>query len=96
MNPGRGGVDDPPPKKKIVGLKLCWVVVSITTRCSITNFRPLGPFFLVELEFLVGGGGWWVVKSDNRVKPNQVKVSLWLSCGFVGALTIKLCHLNDF
>ena len=71
-----------PPPQKIVGLKLCWVVVSIATRCSITNFRPLGPFFLVELEFLVVGvvvvGG---VKSDNRVKPNQVKVRLWLSCG---------------
>ena len=48
--------------QKIVGLKLCWVVVSIATRWSIT-FRPLGPFFLVELEFLGGGwgGGWWVV-----------------------------------
>ena len=52
VNPGRGGVDYPPPQK-IVGLKLCWVVVSIATRCCITNFRPLGPFFLVELEFLV-------------------------------------------
>ena len=28
VNPGRGGVDYPPPQK-IVGLKLCWVVVSI-------------------------------------------------------------------
>ena len=30
-----------------------------------------------------GGGGGWMggVKSDNRVKPNQVKVRLWLSCG---------------
>ena len=79
VNPGRGGVDDPLPKK-IVGLKLCWVVVSIAGRVCITNFRPIGPFFLVELEFLVGGW-WWVVKSDIRVKPNQVKVRLWLSCG---------------
>ena len=31
------------------------------------------------------GGG---VKSDNRVKPNQVKVRLWLSCGSVGVLTM--------
>ena len=33
---------------------------------------------------VVGGGGWGGVggvQSDNRVKPNQVKVSLWLSCG---------------
>ena len=28
-----------------------------------------------------GGGGWVGVKSDNRVKPNQVKVRLWLGCG---------------
>ena len=49
------------PPQKIVGLKLCWVVVSIATRCCITNFRPLGPFFLVELEFLVVGGWWWWV-----------------------------------
>ena len=77
FNPGRVGVDDPPTPQKIVGLKLCWVVVSIATRACITNFRPLGPLFLVEVEFLVVGG----VKSDNRVKPNQVKVRLWLSCG---------------
>ena len=67
------------PPQKIVGFKLCWVVVSIAGRCCITNFRPLEPFFLVELEFL-----WWVVvgwgvQSDNRVKPNQVEVRL--SCG---------------
>ena len=34
----------------------------------------------------VPGGGWVVVvvggvQSDIRVKPNQVKVRLWLSCG---------------
>ena len=29
------------------------------------------------------------VQSDNRVKPNQVKVRLWLSCGWVGVLTIS-------
>ena len=30
VNPGREGVDDPPPQK-IVGLKFCWVVVSFAT-----------------------------------------------------------------
>ena len=45
-----GGCITPPPSPKIVGLKLRWVVVSIATRCCITNYRPLGPFFLVELE----------------------------------------------
>ena len=77
VNPGRGGVDDPPPQK-MVGLKLCWVVVSIATRCSITNFRPLGPFFLVELEFLVGGGGWWgVCKVIIVSNPTRLR----LGCG---------------
>ena len=37
------------------------------------NFRPLGPLFLVEVEF-VGGVGWGGVgggvNSNNRVKPN--------------------------
>ena len=38
------------------------------------NFRPLGPLFLVEVEF-VGGVVWcgvvWVgVNSNNHVKPN--------------------------
>ena len=28
-----------------------------------------------------GVGGVVGVQSDNRVKPNQVKVRLWLSCG---------------
>ena len=28
------------------------------------------------------GWGGWGVQSDNRVKPNQVKVSLWLGWGF--------------
>ena len=43
---------------------------------------------MVEVEFLVvvggggGGGWWWCVQSDNHVKPNQVKVRIWLSCGF--------------
>ena len=68
--------------QKIVGLKLCWVVVSIAGRCFITKFRPLEPFFLVKLEFLwwwVVGGGVGGMQSDNRVKPNQVEVRL--SCG---------------
>ena len=62
---------DPPTPKKIVGLKLCWVVVSFVRWGRIQNFRPLGPLFLVEVEFLVGGGvGWGGMNSNNRVKPN--------------------------
>lgn len=54
VNPDGGGADDLPPQK-IVRLKLCGVVVSIAVRFCITNFRPQGPIFLVEFEFL-----WWV------------------------------------
>ena len=32
------------------------------------NFRSLGPIFLVEVEFEVGGGVG--VNSNNHVKPN--------------------------
>ena len=36
------------------------------------NFRPVGPLFLVEVEFLVVGwvGGWGGVNSNNHVNPN--------------------------
>ena len=55
----------PPPTQKIVGFKFCWVVVSFVSRGCIQNFRPLGPLFLVEVEFVGGwcGVGWvggWV------------------------------------
>ena len=50
----------PPPTQKIVGLNLCWVVVSFVRLGHIKNFRPLGPLLLVEVEFLgVGWGGGW-------------------------------------
>ena len=75
VNPCGGGVDALP--QKLVGLKLCWVVVSIATRCSITNFRPLGPFFLVGLEFLVGGMGWWWCKVIIMSNPTRLR----LGCG---------------
>ena len=39
--------------------KLYWVVVSFVRRGRIQNFRPLGPLFLVEVEFLVVGGVGW-------------------------------------
>ena len=53
---------DPHPTQIIVGLKLCWVVVSFIRWGRIQNFRPLGSFFIVEVEFVVevrsiyGGG----------------------------------------
>ena len=39
--------------KKIVGEKYCWSKRMLVKK----NFRPLGSFFLVGVEFLVGGGG---------------------------------------
>ena len=39
------------PPQKIVGLKLCWFGVSVVRWGQVQNFRPLGLFFLVELEF---------------------------------------------
>ena len=72
VNP-MGRIYDPPPQK-IVGLKLCWVVVGIAGWPCLQNFRPLGPFFLVELEFL--GGGCKVIIVSNPTR-------LWLGCGWV-------------
>ena len=72
----------PTPTQKIVGLNLCWVVVSFVRLGHIQYFRPLGPLFLAEVEFLVGDGGgvvWCGMNSNNHVKPNQVEVRL--SCG---------------
>ena len=48
------------------------------------NFKPLGSFFLVEVEFLCGWGGCGM-NSNNCINPNQVEVRL--SCGLVGVLT---------
>ena len=61
-----------PPTQKIVGLKLRLVVVSFVSRGRIQNFRPLGPLFLVEVEFLVVWGGvmWCGMNSNNHVKRN--------------------------
>ena len=36
--------------------KLFWGVVSFVRGGHIQNFRPLGPLFLVEVEFPVGWG----------------------------------------
>ena len=56
--------------------KLCLVVVSFVRWGRIQNFRPLGPLFLVEVEFLVGWGGVGDgVNSNNHVKPNSVELS---------------------
>ena len=45
-----------PPPQKIVGLNLCWVVVSFAGLGHPQNFRPEGLFLLVELESCGGGG----------------------------------------
>ena len=41
-------------EKKIVGLKLFWIVVSFAWYGCLQNFRPLGSLFQVEVEFV-----WW-------------------------------------
>ena len=50
--------------KKLFRLKLCWVVVRFVWWGRLQNMRPLGSFFLVELEFL----WWWVVGGGGGVK----------------------------
>ena len=45
------------------------MVVTFVRQGRIQNFRPLGPLFLVEVEF-PGGGGVGGVNSNNNVKPN--------------------------
>ena len=53
---------------------MCWVVVSFVRWCCIQNFRPLGPLFLGEVEFLVGG---WVVRTAIIVSnPTKSKLRL--------------------
>ena len=43
------------------GLKLCWVIVSFVSWGRIRNFRPLGHLIQVEVEFVGGVVGGWVV-----------------------------------
>ena len=72
VNP-RGGYMTPPQKK--VGLKLCCIDVSFVRWGRLQNFRPLGPLFLVEVEFLGVVGG---VNSNNHVKPNLSLSLSWV------------------
>ena len=74
----RGRIYDPPPQI-IVGLKLCWVVVSYACWPCLQNFRPLGSLFLVEVEFV-----WWVgwgggCKGIIVSNPTRLR----LGCGWV-------------
>ena len=77
VNP-TGRTHAPPPTQIIVGLKLCWVVVSCVRWGRIQNFRPLGPLFLVEVEFLVGWGGLGGINSNYHVKPNLTLRLRWV------------------
>ena len=78
--------------QKIVGLKLRWVVITFVRWGRIQNFRPLGPLFLVKVEFV---GGWCGVgvNSNNRVKPNLswVYIELRLGWGFDNILRWIVC-----
>ena len=81
VNP-RGWMYDTPPQK-IVGLHLCWVVLSFALWGRLQNFRPLGSFFLVEVEFLVGG--WWckviIMSNPTRLRLGSgwvvVRLGFW-------------------
>ena len=79
----------PPPQKK-TGLKFCWIDVRFVSWSHLQNFRPLGTFFLVEVEFLWWGRGRMCqkcVKTNYHVKPNFCLIRL--CCGWVGVLTIE-------
>ena len=64
------------PPQKIVGLKLCWIVVNFAWYGRLQNFRPLGSLFLVEVEFLVGGGwgGWGGCKVIIVSNPTRLRL----------------------
>ena len=50
----------PPPTKKKVGLNLLYHSIFVS-KSYVPNFIPLVPFFLVELELVLGyGGEWWL------------------------------------
>ena len=87
VNP-RGRMCDP-PLPKIVGLKLSWIVVSFVRWGRIQNFRPLGPLFLVEVEFVVGW--WWVWTAIIVSNPTSGwgYVELWLGWGFDKILAVN-------
>ena len=63
---------NPLPPQKIVGLRLCWFDVSFVRRGQKRNFRPLGSFFLVEVEFLVVGGSFGGADGKKMCRPKIV------------------------
>ena len=83
LTQGGGFMTPPHPTQKIVGLKLCWVVVSLVRWGCLQNFRPLGLVFLVEVEFLVGGVGGWVVVWTAIIVSNPTRLRLgWVVLGW--------------
>ena len=63
---------------------MSWIVVSLIRWGRIQNFRPLGPLFLVEVEFPVGGWWWWwwtaIIMSNLTSGCGYLE--LWLGWGF--------------
>ena len=68
----RWRIYDPPPPQKIVGLILCWIVVSLAWYGRLKNFRPLGSLFLVEVEFV--WVGWGVCKVIIMSNPTKLRL----------------------
>ena len=60
---------------------MCWVVVSFVSRGRMQNFRPLGSFVLVKVEFLVVGGLVVIIVS-NPTLLRLDEVELLLGGGF--------------
>ena len=75
--------------------KLCWVVVSFVRWGRIQNFRPpLGPLFLVEVEFVGGWGGWCANPFLCQTQLGWVKLRLcW---GWVGVVTITITRITKY
>ena len=80
----QGEVGNPPPHQGNYRVKLCWIVISFVRWGRIQNFRPLGPLFLVEVEFVCGLWLWvvWTAIIVSNPTSGWGYVELWLGWGF--------------
>ena len=80
VNP-RWRIYDPPPENSRVKIVMDCCQFGLVR--SPSKFQTPRIILSGRIRVPVGWGGWvgGGVQSDNRVKPNRVKVRLWLSCG---------------